>query len=157
MSKNLIVYYSHSGNTRKAAMLLKNQLKADVIELIPKKAYAPGLWDAVDEFKEEIANDLRREIKSYNLNVADYDNIFIGTPNWGDTVATPLRSFFDKEDLRHKNIMPFVTHGGGGLGNCSRDIIELSQSDKHGNALVFTNGGIDKRMIEKWLNEEEIN
>lgn len=40
MSKNtLIVYYSHSGNTRKLAELIEQETGGTLFELVPEKAY----------------------------------------------------------------------------------------------------------------------
>lgn len=36
MSNTLIVYYSHSGNTRKMAKIIAEQLHADCLEIIPQ-------------------------------------------------------------------------------------------------------------------------
>lgn len=46
MSNTLIVYYSHSGNTRKMAKIIAEQLHADCLEIIPQKPY-PQAYNAV--------------------------------------------------------------------------------------------------------------
>lgn len=153
MNKELIVFYSHSGNTRKAAKLIEKLIGADLLELIPEKKYPNGMWDVVDEFKKDLATGARRKINAYDFDLVDYDTIYIGTPNWGDTVATPLLSFFDKEDLKGKKIAPFVTHGGGGLGRCADDIIKLSESDVWTKPLVFTGARITEVEVGAWLEE----
>jgi len=154
MTKELVVYYSHSGNTKKGAMLISKVTGADVLELVPERAYPKGMWATVDEFKKELAGDLRRAILPYDVDVSQYDTIYIGTPNWGDTLATPLRSFFDKEDLADKRIMPFVTHGGGGLGNCSRDMIRLSGTKNYTEPLVYSGGSVNERKVKEWLQKK---
>lgn len=151
MSKDLVVYYSHTGNTRKAAKIIADLRNADIIELVPKEAYPAGLWDVVEIFKKDIASDGRRDINPYNVNMVDYNTVFVGTPNWGDTFATPLLSFFDAEDLKDKKIAPFVTHGGGGLGNCASDIVKYSESKDSTKPLVYTGGTISKSDVKSWL------
>lgn len=151
MKNELVVYYSYSGNTRKGAEFISQLTGADILELKPIEDYPKDVWAAIDIFKKDVANNSRRDIKSYDLNLDEYKVVYIGTPNWGATVATPLLSFFDKEDLADKKIMPFVTHGGGGLGNCARDIVKLSKSNNYREALVYTDGRIDKRSVEQWL------
>ena len=47
MSNTLIVYYSHSGNTRKMAKIIAEQLHADCLEIIPQKPY-PQAYNAVN-------------------------------------------------------------------------------------------------------------
>lgn len=153
MRKDLVVYYSHSGNTKKAANMIADLRNADVIELVPKEAYPTGLWDVVEIFKKDIASDGRREINPYSINMEDYDTVFIGTPNWGDTFATPLLSFFDVEDLKEKRIAPFVTHGGGGVGRCADDIIKYSGSNESTKPLVYKGGSVTKSNVETWLDK----
>ena len=46
MSNTLIVYYSHSGNTRKMAKIIAEQLHADCLEIISQKPY-PQAYNAV--------------------------------------------------------------------------------------------------------------
>lgn len=154
MNKELVVYYSHSGNTRKGAMLISNLTGADVLELVPEVDYPNGMWATVDEFKEELANGSRRAIRPYDVDISQYDIIYISTPNWGDTVATPLLAFFDAEELTGKRILPFITHGGGGMGRCADDIVRLSSSKNYGKALVYSGGNISERKVRKWLESQ---
>lgn len=151
MAKKLIVFYSHSGNTRKGAQFIQELTGADLLELQPKEAYPNDLWETIDIFKEELKTNARKELIPFNIDIDAYDILYIGTPNWGDTVATPLLSFFDRFDLSDKKIMPFVTHGGGGLGNCSSDIIKLADCKESGEPLVYTNGNIEISQVSKWL------
>ena len=49
--------------------------------------------------------------------MAGYDTIFLGFPIWGETAPPVIRSFLSEHDLSGKAVIPFVTHGGYGLGN----------------------------------------
>jgi hypothetical protein len=49
--------------------------------------------------------------------IADYDTVFLGFPIWGETLPPVLRAFLAEHDLSGKTLIPFVTHGGYGLGN----------------------------------------
>ena len=51
-----------------------------------------------------------------------YDTLFVGTPHWWSTVAPPVASFLTRFSLAGKTVIPFVTHGGGGLADCERDL-----------------------------------
>jgi hypothetical protein len=46
-----------------------------------------------------------------------YATIFLGLPIWGETAPPVIRSFLSSHDLRGKALIPFITHGGYGLGN----------------------------------------
>jgi flavodoxin len=43
--------------------------------------------------------------------------VFLGFPIWGETAPPVIRSFLTVHDLEGKTIIPFITHGGFGLGN----------------------------------------
>jgi flavodoxin len=51
------------------------------------------------------------------ISVESYDTIFLGFPIWGETVPAVIRSFLSSHDPAGKNIVPFITHGGYGLGD----------------------------------------
>ena len=49
-------------------------------------------------------------------NVERYETVFLGFPIWGMTAPSIIRSFLSKHDLSGKTLVPFITHGGYGLG-----------------------------------------
>ena len=48
--------------------------------------------------------------------MADYNTVFLGFPIWGETAPPVVRSFLSGHDMSGKTLIPFVTHGGYGLG-----------------------------------------
>lgn len=122
--KILIAYYSWGGNTREIANQIKNLTGGDLVEIIPAVAYPTDYQPCVDQAKKEIKENFMPAIKAQVENIADYDVIFIGSPNWWSTIAPPVATFLTTHNLAGKNIVPFVTHGGGGIGRCETDIIK---------------------------------
>ena len=49
--------------------------------------------------------------------MAGYSTVFLGFPIWGETAPPLIRSFLSSHDLSGKTLVPFITHGGYGLGN----------------------------------------
>ena len=49
-------------------------------------------------------------------NIDSYEVIFLGFPIWGMTAPSVIRSFLSSHDLSEKTVVPFITHGGYGLG-----------------------------------------
>ncbi|TKG89857.1 hypothetical protein EYV94_24875 [Puteibacter caeruleilacunae] len=153
MKKSLVVYYSHSGITRKLANKIIALVGADSYEVKPIDPYPKDVFAVIDIFKKELQQNLRRPIEKLNINVEEYDTIYIGTPNWGNTVATPLLDFFSAVNIHDKKIIPFVTHGGGGVGNCARDIVKLANAKQNVTPLVVGSRGISDDEIENWLQQ----
>jgi flavodoxin len=158
MNKVLIVYYSHSGVTRTLAEKINKVVSGDIYEVKPVEPYPGDVYATIKIFKDELKHKLRRPIEEPDIISSDYDTIFIGTPNWGATVATPLLDFFSSVDIQDKRIIPFVTHGGGGVGNCAKDIMTLAGSDQKNIPLVLNGGGVSRLSendIRSWLKDLE--
>jgi hypothetical protein len=48
--------------------------------------------------------------------IGRYSVVFLGFPIWGMTAPPPIRSFLARHDLSGKTLVPFITHGGYGVG-----------------------------------------
>lgn len=127
--KVLVVYFSRSGNTRYAAeTFAKTCGGAKIVEIKAAKPYAPDYGDCCDEAKPECrAGTLRPIQKIEGLDVASYDVVLVGTPNWWGTMAPPVRTWVSENaaTLKTKAVCLFQTHGGGGMQNCARDFAVL--------------------------------
>ena len=127
--KVLVVYFSRSGNTRYAAeTFAKTCGGAKLVEIKAAKPYAPDYGDCCDEAKPECrAGTLRPIEKIADLDVAAYDVVLVGTPNWWGTMAPPVRTWVSENaaTLKTKAVCLFQTHGGGGMQNCARDFAAL--------------------------------
>lgn len=151
--KELIVFYSHSNNTRKGAELIKELTGADILELKMKDPYPSDVWKTVKIFKKEMKKHDVKAIEQITIDVSSYDRIYIGTPNWGNTVAPAIITFLNEFDLSNKEIVLFVTHGGGGVGECARYMMKHSGTDKQGKPLVYSGGNISTHQVREWLDE----
>jgi flavodoxin len=121
----LVVYFSRSGNTRRIANLIHQQVGGSLHEIQPKVPY-PSAYDAVvEQAKKEIQAGHKPALQSTLDHIESYNTIFFGSPNWWNTIAPPVASFLSEYDLLGKTIVPFCTHGGGGLGRIGRDIAKL--------------------------------
>jgi flavodoxin len=147
--KVLIVYYTYSGNTRKVAHEIHRMIGGDIVEIQPLAPY-PDSYDAVvEQAKRELHTRYRPELKARIGDVSSYDTVFVGSPNWWHTIAPPVFTFLAEEDLSGKTIIPFITHGGGGLGRSAEDIAALCPRAKVPESLAVY--GADVKAALKWL------
>lgn len=123
--KILVVYYSHSGNTQKIATLIHHILGAELHEIQPVKPYPEAYKAVVDLAKKEIQAGYLPPLQSKMDSLDEFDPIFVGSPNWWSTIAPPIATFLKEPDTSGKTIVPFCTHGGGGLGRIGEDIAKL--------------------------------
>ncbi len=145
----LIVYYSYSGNTRKVARAIHGSIGGDLFEVEPLESY-PGNYNAVvEQARKELHSGYRPELKTVVGDISRYDTIFVGSPNWWHTIAPPLITFLSETDLSGKTIIPFITHGGGGLGRSTSDIAELCPNSTILESMAIY--GADVNAAQKWL------
>ncbi|WP_302486502.1 flavodoxin [uncultured Megamonas sp.] len=156
MSNTLIVYYSHSGNTRKLANLIAQQIDADCLEIIPEKPYPNDYTSVVNQAKQEISRNFRPALKNAQINLNKYTTIFIGSPNWWSSIAPPIATFIDTNDLSAKKIIPFCTHGGGGFGHIPQDIKRLCKNATVLNGFANYGSSINLQEVKKWLSKLDI-
>ena len=120
--KILIAYYSYSGNTEQAAKAIQQKIGGDLFAITSDHAYPSDYHEMVQQAKEEIAQDFRPQLTSSVKDISQYDIIFIGSPNWWGTITPQVSSFLEQYNLSGKAVIPFITHGGGGLQNTVSDL-----------------------------------
>ena len=115
MMKTAIVYYSMTGNTKYQAETMARILGADLIPLVPKKAYPDSgfkkfFWGGKSALMGE-----KPALEPYSFDPAAYDLIVFGSPVWAGTFAPPLRTFIEdnRADLEGKSIAAFFCCSGG--------------------------------------------
>ncbi|MCD9096450.1 flavodoxin [Luteimonas fraxinea] len=118
----LVAYFSRSGNTRVIAGLIQRSVDADLFEIQPASAYPADYLATVEQARQERDSGFEPPLASGVAGIAKYDTIYLGFPIWGTTTPPVIRSFLRQHDLSGKTLVPFVTHGGYGLGN-AREIL----------------------------------
>ena len=128
--KCAVVYFSWSpdGNTRFAAQTIAKKSGADIFEIKAEKPYNGDFQKCCDEAKPECLGKTLRPIKPIEgLDLAKYDLVFVGTPNWWGTMAPPVRTWVSqsKDALKGKKVCLFQTHGGGGMQRVGKEFAEV--------------------------------
>ena len=128
--KVAVVYFSWSpdGNTRFAAKTIAKKAGAELFEIKAKTPYNANFQKCCDEAKPECYGKKLRPIKPVEgLDLAKYDVIFVGTPNWWGTMAPPVRTWLTQNlaALNGKTVCIFQTHGGGGMQRVGKEFAEV--------------------------------
>ena len=127
--KTAVVFYSMHGNVRYVSEKVAKELGADLIELIPVKAYPDKgamqfIWGgSAVTFKK------KPELEPYSFNTSDYDLVIIGTPVWASNFTPPLRTFFENNDLTGKKIAVIATSAGGDSAKCVEAVKAAAGAD----------------------------
>jgi len=118
-SRSLVAYFSRSGNTRVVAGLIHRALGSDLFEIRTAKPYPEDYLETVEQARQERNSGYEPPLEARIPNMACYDTVYLGFPIWVETTPPVIRAFLSAHDLTGKTLIPFVTHGGYGLGNSS--------------------------------------
>ena len=151
--KIAVVYFSWSpdGNTRFAAQAIAKRLGAEMFEIKAEKPYPTNYPACTKEAKPECQAKTLRAIQPIaGLDVAKYDAVFVGTPNWWGTMAPPVRTFLTQNAaaLKGKTVCLFQTNGGGGMQRCEKEFAELVPDCKVLPAKAFSGSSIRRSIAE---------
>lgn len=109
--KVLVVYFSHTGNTRTIAGYIHDTVKSDLVEIKTVDTYTDDYDTLLAQIREEVATSYCPPITTKIEDIASYDVIFVGYPIWVETAAPPIRTFLTNHDFAGKTIVPFCTSG----------------------------------------------
>ena len=122
MAKILTVYYSHTGNAKKAAEQVHAKVGGDIFELQPVDPYPADAGETIERGRKENQEGVTVALQGVLPNAADYDIIAVGTPNWYGTLSNPVIAYLKSQNLAGKKLAVFATHGRGGLGHIAEDL-----------------------------------
>ena len=156
MSKTLVAYFSASGVTEAVAKTLAEAANADLYEIKPKVAYTSADldWTNTNSRSSIEMKDLsfRPPIVENTINIAEYDNIFIGFPVWWYVAPTIINTFIESHDFAGKKMIPFATSGSSGIEKCENNLQkQYPQSNWIKGKLL--NGKPTKQQLTQWVSE----
>lgn len=120
--KTLVLYYSQTGATKSVADELQKQLGCDIDSIVAVNPYDGDYGQTIARWMQEKNDSVKVDIKPLNVNLDEYDTIFLGFPIWGGTYALPMASFLADNKLDGKNVVTFATFGSGGIEKATIDV-----------------------------------
>lgn len=163
-----VIYYSRSGenyvngqleqlskgNTMVVAEKIADYLEAELIRLIPKKDYPDDYQEMVELAEQEKKEQKHPEYQAIIQDISNYDELFIGYPNWWGTFPQVIATFLKQQELSGKTIYPFCTHEGSAMGTSVSDMIRLCPNAKieTGLAVRGSKAAVSDKTIANWLN-----
>ena len=144
MSKALVAYFSASGVTAKVAEKLAGVIGADLYEIKPEQTYTDADLNWQDkqsrssvEMKDRSS---RPAIGNKVENMEQYDTVFVGFPIWWYREPSIIDTFMEAYSFDGKNVIPFATSGGSGLGDSAKNMQKLAKGAKVINGKRFSSG-----------------
>ena len=148
----LVVYYSWSGVTDKAAQKIASVAKGNTWRIQPVNAYPSMYGLCVAKAGMEKASGARPEIKGILPDCSRYEKIAIGFPIWWFNCPNIILSFLEKVNLEGKKVYPFCTSKTSGPKS-SADTIRKTVPKADVKDCLDANklGDMSDEEIRKWL------
>ena len=160
MAKTLVAYFSATGRTAKAAELLADALGADIHEIQPKVPYTKADLNWLNKKSRssvEMNNKtFRPEIAESNVQIADYDEIFLGFPIWWYVAPTIINTFLESADFSGKKIILFATSGGSKFGKTVEELKVSVSADTEIIEGKLLNGRQSIASVKTWTDSLDI-
>ncbi|MCD8236038.1 MAG: flavodoxin [Prevotellaceae bacterium] len=123
--KSLVVFFSRAGenynvgniskgNTHIVADIIAEKTGADIFQIVPVTPYPEEYTPCIEQANREKNSNARPAIKG-DVNVEEYDIVYLGYPNWWSEMPMAVYTFIEKHDWNGKIVRPFCTHEGSGL------------------------------------------
>ncbi len=156
--KVLIAFFSWGGNTRGIAHEIQRQTGFDLFEIEPVPAYSDDYNTVLMEAQRDQHAQARPEIAGYVDNMANYDTVLLGYPNWWASIPMPIASFLEQYDFAGKCIVPFCSHGGGRFGQSLTAIAKLAPEANMGQGLSihYSGGTTLSGDVTEWLEANQL-
>ena len=128
--KTLILYYSHTGNTKAACEALQSELGADIREIRDLNSRDGGL-SMVGAMLKTILG-MQTDIEPETVDFASYDRLIIAAPIWASKFGLAMRTFVERNSFDGKKVIIFIT---------ADSFVAEKYQNKH-RALVEKSGGV---------------
>lgn len=130
--KVLVVYYSATGSTERAANAIAEATGGDLFTIEPVEPYTSDdlNWTNSDSrVSVEHDNPDQRTVELVSTSVDNwdsYDTVFVGYPIWWGIAAWPVDGFITANDFTGKTVIPFCTSASSGLGDSGNLLAEMA-------------------------------
>lgn len=149
--KSLVVFYSLTNKTKLAAEAIVEAIASDLVEIKEKEARKPGgliyLKGGFEAIKDRVS-----KIAPVEVDVKQYDRVFIGSPIWASRPAPAVNAFIKASNFEGLEIVAFFTMGGDNSDKALQNLkskIEKSRGKVIGSFAIKTHGLTDEAIKAK--------
>ena len=159
-NNSVVLYFSATGTTKNIASKIAKESNSDIIEIIPKEKYTNNDLDYNNDCranKEQNNQNARPEIEN-DIDITNYDTIYLGYPIWWGTNPKIILTLLDKYDFTNKTIIPFCTSGSSDIRTSIEDLRNYNKDLNIKDGKRFEANATDKSIkefVKKKLNKEE--
>jgi len=148
--KSLVVYYSLTGKTKLVAQVIAEVLKTTLVEIVERRPIPMPLVYVSGSFRAFM--NWGSKINPIDIDLKQYERIFIGSPIWAYRPAPAINSFMYRTNLEGRSVIPFFTMGGDDSTRALANItakIEKRQGKVIGSFAITSNELSDEQIIAR--------
>ena len=147
--------YIEMGNTEKIANMLAELTGGTKYKMKQTTPYAKDYKICVEEAKRDHQENARPEICNLPKSIDEYDEIYLGFPNYCGDMPMAVYTFLETFSWEGKTIHPFCTHEGSGMGQIGNRIAEICQGAVVTKGLAIHGSAVDgaKNDVAKWMGQ----
>lgn len=127
-SASIVIDNNTFGTTEYLAGIIQERTGGDLHLIRTQKPYPADFDELREQNHSEMDEEYLPPLMESNLDMSQYDMVFIGYPVWAADVPQAVLSFLNEYDLSEKTVIPFCTHDGYGAGNSYSTIREVSHA-----------------------------
>lgn len=141
------------GNTEVAARMIQAHAGGELFRIDTVKPYPADYTETTEVAQRELREKARPALAGRMPDMAAYDVVLLGYPNWWNTMPMAVCTFLESCEFAGKTILPFCTHEGSGLGRSEADIRRLCPGAQVLKGLSITGSHVRKAesTIVAWL------
>ena len=142
MSDILCIYYSRTGNTKKAVEKIARELDAEVLELrdgVDRSGWRGFLRSGLEAMRRTTHPlkpiETQRPLKDYRL-------VIVATPVWAGRCSSVMRTFLKAHGKKLGNVAYVVTRSSDGKNEEVYDQMDLYTAQPHMAAVSLRSGSV---------------
>ena len=155
--KALVVYFSCTGNTKRAAQYASDILGADLYEITPEVPYTSNDLNYHDETTratvEQKDSSVRPAIVGDVADFDQYDTVVPAFPIWWGQEPRILDTFMESHDFEGKTIVPMCTSNSSDMGSSANYLKAVTKGSAKWLQGKRFPVNVAKEDIHSWLND----
>ena len=155
MAKNLIAYFTWSGNSAHLAQLVQGAVGGDLFHIRPQQPYPESYPMTASRAYKELQQHLWPALAEQVSEPEQYEQLYLIYPNWCGTMPTAVSTFLTETPFRNVTIHPLCTSGGSGLSDTVKEIKGLEPNATVTDGLHIGSGASSNPddAVSEWLSE----
>lgn len=152
----LVVYFSATGNTERAAQTIASTLGADTFVIVPAQPYTDADLNWRDESSRVCAehdDPAGRHVELQQAQIPNldaYDTVFFGYPTWQLQASWVVDDVATGNDFTGKTVHPFTASSSSPLGDSAANLATLAGTGDWGEGVRFSSG-VSADDVTAWL------